>query len=272
MKRLISGILFVLLTGSFSWGQGTKKPYDIKKLREEQDILCRILNTRLSQFAPNHAYTSNINSFYLAGQGIVLILKTDGFRYLLGSSNPFSTPHWSDEPSGIGMALYKDLVERSQELSRVKDDLSRKTPVQTLLKPGQEAGKDDANAAAPPAVHSPFDKSSVERISNLEKEILELSAKIREHDRETQKVNEQFFLKTLEELRPILIETIVKYGDSLTIVPPEEYISFVLRTDGLYTATPRFDVISARKSWINDYRAGRLTLDALKQKIIQYSD
>jgi hypothetical protein len=79
-------------------------------------------------------------------------------------------------------------------------------------------------------------------------------------------------LKTLEELRPILIETIVKYGDSLTIIPPEEYISFVLRTDGLFAAAPRFDVISARKSWITDYKAGRLTLDAFKQKIIQYSN
>jgi hypothetical protein len=31
-------------------------------------------------------------------------------------------------------------------------------------------------------------------------------------------------------------------------------------------------VVSAQKSWITDYKAGKLTLDAFKQKVLQYSE
>jgi hypothetical protein len=32
------------------------------------------------------------------------------------------------------------------------------------------------------------------------------------------------------------------------------------------------ELVSAQKSWITDYKAGKLTLDAFKQKVLQYSE
>jgi hypothetical protein len=72
----------------------------------------------------------------------------------------------------------------------------------------------------------------------------------------------------LGEIKKNLIEALANYGDSLTTVKPDEYISVVIMLD--QSEGPA--VISAQKSWITDYKAGRLTLDAFKQKVLQYTE
>jgi hypothetical protein len=100
MKKYMSSLILALCLGTFSWGQEAGAPLDTKKLREEQDILRKILTTKLNNFAQS-PYFSNINSFYLAGQGIVLVIDTTGFRFLpKGPDAPTPTTRMSVRPAG----------------------------------------------------------------------------------------------------------------------------------------------------------------------------
>ncbi|HTY63879.1 MAG TPA: hypothetical protein VMG30_16650, partial [Acidobacteriota bacterium] len=84
------------------------------------------------------------------------------------------------------------------------------------------------------------------------------------------------FLESLKEIRVYLIEALANYGDSLTQVKPGEYVNLILYTDAFDSDTSkmktRHDIISAQKSWITDYKAGRITLDNFKQKVLQYTE
>jgi hypothetical protein len=259
MNKQLAGIILMLFVGTFSWGQGKKETFDTKKMKEEQEIMRRILITKLTDFAQSPAFFSNVNSFYLVEQGIVLTINTGGFR------NMPSHPAASKALNSIMESTKKladELVTQTLELDRAKAQLSRNALPQALQKSG----------AAPPTSPALPDPALAERISAFQKTIEELREKIRVSIQESDKINAQNFEKTLGELRSVLIEILANYGDSLTIVKPAEYISFVLRTDALFRTTSGLEIISARKSWITDYKAGRLTLEAFKQKVIQCSE
>ena len=73
-----------------------------------------------------------------------------------------------------------------------------------------------------------------------------------------------------DSLRNPLVDILAKYGDSLSVVKPDEYINLVIHTPSLMDISgrrQRVDVISARKSWITDYKAGRMTLEEFREKI-----
>ena len=97
--------------------------------------------------------------------------------------------------------------------------------------------------------------------------------------RQETEADNQKLLENLKKVRVDLIETLANYGDSLTTVKPNEYISLILVTETpdstlgrLGGAKERHDVISAQRSWITDYKAGRLSLDGFKQKVLQYTE
>jgi hypothetical protein len=261
MKKRLVGIIFLFFWGTFSWGQGEKEPLNILKIKEEQEIMRRILTTKLTDFAEYPTFFSNVDSFYLAEQGIVLMLNTGGFRNLPSRPALSSALNSSMESTN---KLVDELAARTKELDRAKEQLLKKSSPPALPKSGPNSGMAPSLPAAPP------DQSLIECISELQKTTDELREKIKAGIQESDKIQAQNFATILEELRSVLLEILANYGDSLTIVKPEEYVSFVLRTD-TFMRTPRFDVISARKSWITDYKAGRLTLEAFEQKVIQCS-
>ena len=82
----------------------------------------------------------------------------------------------------------------------------------------------------------------------------------------------QKLLHAIDKIQTPLIDTLANYGDSLTVVKPEEYINLVLMTDESNSLQKkRLDIISARKSWIMDYKAGRITLNEFRQQVLQYN-
>jgi hypothetical protein len=96
--------------------------------------------------------------------------------------------------------------------------------------------------------------------------------------REESAANQQKLLDSLKELHVPLIEALANYGDSLTQVKPGEYVNLILDTEDTLDimdygpAKTRHDVISAQKSWITDYKAGRISLENFKQKVLQYTE
>jgi hypothetical protein len=82
-----------------------------------------------------------------------------------------------------------------------------------------------------------------------------------------------------KQVKGYLIDAVADYGESLNTVKPNEYITLILLKDsgqsdlsGTNNGSSRYDTISIQKSWITDYKAGRLTADAFKQKVLLYAE
>jgi len=107
--------------------------------------------------------------------------------------------------------------------------------------------------------------------------VAEYQAKAKKSREESQARREKL-LQNLAEAKIYPVEALANYGDSLTTVRPNEYISLILTTDGIDAHSDfggqktRQNIISAQKSWITDYKAGRLSLDAFKQKAQQSTE
>lgn len=111
--------------------------------------------------------------------------------------------------------------------------------------------------------------------------LMELQEKVKQQQEEYKKEAEEH-RQRLDEVKEFLVEALANHGDSLTILKDDEYINLVLNSpsDGwllssnsrnrIYGGSRRAEYISVQKSWISDYKAGRLTLDQFKQKALSY--
>jgi hypothetical protein len=100
--------------------------------------------------------------------------------------------------------------------------------------------------------------------------------------REEAELKRKQLLERLAQIKIYLIEALANHGDSLTHVKPNEFINLVLTaeegaakvfnlTDSEGESSHR-EIMSVQKSVITEYKAGRLTLDAFKQKVLQYNN
>jgi hypothetical protein len=315
MKRHITGIILMLFLGTFSWGQATKESFDTKKSREELEIMRGILKTTLTFVAQNSPDKSsrwrfsNLNAFYLAGQGAVFVIPTSGYRILDTTGYSFYlNPEFSQDMASLSKEISAYSREVAAEAGRVAGEAlassygrwgsgvtvvappvppvppappapqssvqGRPEKPEKPAKPtgagsgvgsGQGAG---VGSGTGPGV-GPGSGAGVNR-EELRRTVEEFQAKARK-SREEAEANRQKFLQTLSEVKQYLIETLANYGDSLTTVKPDEYVNLVLLTDDFDSQKTGSDILSARKAWITDYKAGKLTLDAFKQKVLQYN-
>ena len=100
--------------------------------------------------------------------------------------------------------------------------------------------------------------------------------------REEAEINRKQLLERLAQVKIYLIEALANHGDSLTHVKPNEFINLVLTAEEggakVFTLadsegeSSHREIMSVQKSVITEYKAGRLTLDAFKQKVLQYSN
>ena len=88
---------------------------------------------------------------------------------------------------------------------------------------------------------------------------------------------EQPFLQALDSVREPLANALAQYGDSMYAVKPDEYINLVFQKSPAYLSSLSgmpgseygTEVISVRKSWITDYKAGKMTLEEFRKKVLQ---
>jgi hypothetical protein len=310
MQKQLAAILIILGLGVFSWAQAPKDFFDGKKSQAELEIMKGILNTTISYVTQGQQTdvwrfnTSGISAYYLYGQGVVFEIPTSGLRR--SGSGFFVGEVFTPEMSEALQQLRnnsKDLESAVTELAWANKALgkgvatgtgktgsnkgtapappSAPTPPAPPSAPAPPAAPTPPAAPAPqpapvvapnpPAPASPF---RVDR-EELRKKIDEYQAMLKK-SREDADVDREKFLKSLNEIKGYLIEALANYGDSLTTVKPNEYINLILSTDNFDTdfgrRKPQHDVISAQKSWITDYKAGRLSLEGFKQKVLQYTE
>jgi hypothetical protein len=276
MKKRIAGILVILSLGVFSWAQGAKDPFDAKKSQEELEIMKGILSTTLSFVTQNPQRQassvwrpSNIRAFYLSGQGAVFIIQTSSLR---STFSPFS--------SDFGYELSQQISEAAKELSLQATEMGLRAAASGIGQGvgGGIGGGKGGGTASPlsPSTSAPPSPPPIDR-EELRKKVEEYQAKAKKNREEAENRREKL-LQSLAEAKVYLIEALANYGDSLATVKPDEYINLVLTTDGFDGGSgfggqrTRHDIISAQKSWITDYKAGRLSLDNFKQKVLQYTE
>ena len=299
MKKHLAVILIILGLGIFSWAQAPKEPFDSKKSQTEMEIMKGILSTTLSHAAqdqPKNAPrldASDINSYYLVGQGAVFVIPTSQLR----RRNPgyFQDEDWAPFVD-VDLQGIEEWVEQSDEFMREANehaeeaikrasDAAIRSYRETRQGVGSGVGQGVGSGVgqgtgiqatpmppAPPAPPAPpsapqLNRAEIQKKAEAYREKLKKSREAAEADRKK-------FLDSLSELQTPLVEALANYGDSLTTVKPGEYINLILMTDHMSmnfgNATTRHDLISAQKSWISDYKAGKLSLEDFKRKVLQY--
>jgi hypothetical protein len=258
MKKLLS-IFALLFLGTVSLAQD-KASFDTNKSKEEMEIMKGILKTTLnflgtksqpSRFAGLYV---DISAVYLPGQGATFVIPASGLRV-----------SWTAYNSSIS-----DLSEKIALLSR-ENDLSLFYTPEALRKMGIASGGvgsgvgSDAAATQSPTAS---DKQEKDREAlRIKIEDLQNRAKKRQEDEQE---NLRKYQQSMEEIRTYIAESLANYGDSLSTIKPDEYVNILLISDGIDNQGKKTNVISARKSWIADYKTGKLTLDAFRQKVTQY--
>jgi len=119
------------------------------------------------------------------------------------------------------------------------------------------------------------------RTEDMRKKLADAQEKVKKQ-REMDETRRAKVLEQIGQIKGYLIEALANHGDSLTQVKPNEYLNIVISTDDAENVYPGFsftmssarrrDVISVQKSAITDYKAGKLSLEAFKQKVFQYTN
>ena len=308
MKRyFFAGLIVTLNLGLGAWTlaqSGRTDLFDQKKADQELEIMSGILGTTLN-FAAREALgtgtaerheheeltgrwgSSGVAAFYLYGQGATFLIPTSGLRIPvrrggLRLASVYEEPYVPEIAFAEAEKAYQYAL---QEVSEARSNLSEQSAELAELK-AQQAAATAVVAPQPPQPPaagqtpkpSPEPKAKTKPTpEEMRKRIAEAQEKVKQQ-REEAEQRRQKFTAALAQVKVHLIEALANHGDSLTFVKPNEYINLVLATDegsfmlgGGGRRSDR-DIISVQKSAVSDYKAGRLTMDALKQKVLQYSN
>jgi hypothetical protein len=135
----------------------------------------------------------------------------------------------------------------------------------------------DPPAAPPSRQQKDASEGATAREKRLQKRLAELQERAKSRSEE-EEARQTKFRESLSQLKGFLIEAIAKHGDSLTVVKPGEYVNLVIVDEGNRwfgfgddsgDRTQR-EILSVQKSTITDYKTGKLSLEAFKQKVLNY--
>ncbi len=243
---------------------------------------------------------NNISGFYLYGQGATFIIPTSElaipWRRPGRIAMAMDLSHLDASVYSEAMASAQEAMEQAQaELVEVQEEFRDQMEETAEAEREVQAAADTVAAASPaptpaPAV-APVAPARPARPAArvqpaqppkpdqeaLRKKLAQAQEKVKKRQ-EALEQRRQKFQEALAQLKVHLVEALASHGDSLTFVKPNEYINLVLSTDigeamvlGGGGGSQR-DIVSVQKSVVSDYKAGRLTLEAFKQKVLQYSN
>jgi hypothetical protein len=247
----------------------------LDRAREEMEIMKGILRAKLSFAADGterrRAVTRNadIDAFYLQGQGAVFLVPVSRLNTV--SDFALALPDIELDLSGQNEAIR----EFSEQIREYSEQVARQATEFALeASAGGRAAGNGSAAVALPEAREPR-KVDREALRKRAEEARARTAEARERAaerRQRAEENHKKLLADLDGIRDGLVEALAGYGDSLTTVKPGEYVNIVLLdvpADGA-GARRGSEVISAQKSWISDYKAGKLSLGEFKGKVLRY--
>lgn len=266
------GLAAVMLTGGGMRAEETRAPSD--KTREEMEIMKGILRAKLSLAEGTERRRvvtrgADIDAFYLQGQGAVFLVPVSRLNAV--SDFAVSLPDIELDFSGQNEAIR----EFSEQIREYSEQVARQATEFALevSATGRAAGNGSAAVALPEArAPRKVDREALQkRAEEVRARAAEARARAAER-RQKAEENRKKMLADLDGVRNGLVEALAGYGDSLTTVGPGEYVNIVLLDVPADAAGARrgSEVISARKSWISDHKAGKLSLGEFKGKVLRY--
>jgi len=298
MKKQISSIVVFLCLGALCWAQTARTElFDAKKSQQELEIMKGILATTLNFVAQEvqkpaagtraegrlaYSWGGGMfrpSAFYLVGQGAVFVIPASSLRVpgMVGSA--FNLLAAGDFERAT-MQTSRELQQASREMELLSERMARQAGERRGVTPPPQPGQAAKPGTPPPATGAPAPPAPPQvNQEELRKKLAEAQERVKKVREETE-ANRARFMEILAQVKSYLIEALANHGDSLTTVKPSEYINLVIMTDdndgrfGWDEGAGRagHEVISVQKSWISDYKAGRLTIEAFKQKALQYNE
>lgn len=109
--------------------------------------------------------------------------------------------------------------------------------------------------------------------SRAHQELMLAQERARKREESREKAREEYS-KRMTRLEDVLMETMATHGDSLAHLKSSETLTFVIAESSSSLGSEddliRSRIISVKKSDITDYKAGRITLEQFKQRVISY--
>lgn len=289
MNRKAIAVTMMLALGAVS--AGLAQGPDLKKTRQELEIMKGILETTIgfvlrdirqreagakaSTQSLGRLYgSSDIAAFYLQGQGAVFVISTSDLRVRFVEKMPEALA-LADEARLETEAAYLAGLEGYQQALRAAEQARAQLAqgARPSVPPEPPAPPKPPEPAPPPTPPAPGQEE-------LRKKLYEAQEKVKQRQEEL-KARQKKIQEYLEEISAHLIEALANHGDSMTTLRPGEYINLVITggdTLGLARYAPAdedaaapYRIIAVQKSVIADYKAGRLTLEDFKRKVLQYA-
>jgi hypothetical protein len=295
MNKSLFAITTLLILGLVSWGaaQGTS-PVDLVKSRQEMEIMRGILKTTLEfvvqdlaqretsgkpETSRRHAYwsgSSDIGSFFLQGQGAVFVISASGLRLRMSDRGEYAL--LADEARLDAEENLRDAMEAQQEALRAMSEAGFAVGRAAVpAPPVPPVPPTPPNPAVAPSTPLPAAQSTGKQ-EDMKKRLFEAQEKVRQR-REEMEAEQKKLMEYLGVIKGHLVEAIANYGDSMTTVKSGEYINVIIDVDrfgggriflGGNADQPTYQIITVPKSLITDYKAGKLNLEALKQRVQEY--
>jgi len=232
----------------------------------------------------------NIGAFYLAGQGAVFTIPTSGVRDMMRARKEDIGFALAADMKGRGWngAWMEQLGNQLNELNaQLHDNFGFDGIAALAAVPAPPSPPAPAAPAVAPASPVPAPKPSQPgqskdspdaasaREKQLRQKLAELQEKVKQRGEE-EEARQAKFRENLSQLKVFLMEAMANHGDSLTVVKPGEYVNLVIvdeanRWPGDDSGDrAQREILSVQKSVITDYKTGKLSLEAFKQKVLNY--
>jgi hypothetical protein len=303
MKRnhlTIVVVVCVMLWSLNSFQGGQVQPFDLKKCQQELEIMKGILRTTLGfasqelaaglksdkaetkpgpkRFTFGRSGEFSVGAFYLAGQGAVFTIPTSSIRDMMRArqgNGVFAFASGDLKNMGLNGEWMEQLGNQLNDLNvELKNNFGADAVAALAAVP------EPPSPPVPPAPRPPQPKDAPEaaaaREQQLRQKLAELQDKVKQRGEE-EEARQAKFRESLSQLKIFLMEAMANHGDSLTVVKPSEYVNLVITIDegNRWFGDDSGDraqreILSVQKSVITDYKAGKLSLDAFKQKVLNY--
>lgn len=255
-------------------------PFDKEKSRQELETMKGILRTSLSYalkrmdtkpastgepavigFGKGEWGFGGIEAFYLQGQGAVFVIPMSALRggghMIYGEGFEFGDVMGLEEAviaqAALGKAMTEDMARAIEEQKE-----SAQTP-----KPAEGKDKDQ------PTVQKKMEQNKA-RIEKMQQKL--------EQRRAEAKKQQELLLSRVQGLKGGLKDALANFGDSLTIVKPEEWVTVVISGGGggfkMWESGDQDEschVIAVKKSMVTDLKAGKISREEFDRRLTDYN-
>ncbi len=309
MRRRLMICLLVAAGALLKWGLEftvASQLFDDARSREEIDMMRVILSTTLDHKLKGSRessddgaeqwgliggkFSSQINGYYLYGQGAVFTISLNlppvppappipPIPAVAPAPPAPAAPAAPAPPAPVMGEMSDDsaIAALAAANDKVAAELAAAASKEAEL--ASTASKDaQKQAEAARAQMKLHEKNLAKQLEKVQEQTKYLQDHFK-HWRVQQEADRAKIAERITAAKGVLMEALAKHGDSLTVVKPQEYITLILSGDSgkwfwLGTEekqTPK-QILSVQKSVIGDYKAGKLTLEDFKKKVLSYTN